>query len=93
MRWDCDVSKQVKDGVSSTNIMSNSFKGNVKYVDKIESYHPGYLHYLYRQATKVKGPKAGFAELAFVMNEKRRVPSKLRTSTNISRYQLNKWFN
>ncbi len=53
---------------------------------KIEDTHPGYLHYLYRQATKVKGPKAGFAELAHVMNEKSQVPSESHTSTDISRW-------
>ena len=61
MRWESEVSKKVKDGVSSTKIISNSYKGKLQYVEVIESSHPGYLHYLYHQATKVKGPKASFA--------------------------------
>ena len=35
LRWESEVHKSVKEGVSSTHIVTNSYKGNQKYVDTI----------------------------------------------------------
>ena len=63
-----------------------------KYTDQVEENSPGYLHYLFRHAIKVKGPKAGFAELAHSMEEKSKVPSEPRQNVKVHRLQLNQWF-
>lgn len=45
------------------------------------------------QANQVKAPNAGFSQLVFVMNEKSTVLSKSCQTIDISKSQLNKWFN
>lgn len=53
---------------------------------------PGYLHYLFYHAIKIKGPKAGFAELAHIMNKKSRVPSEARQDIRVHHLQIKRWF-
>ena len=76
-----------------TNLISNIIP-NVpkKYVVTIEEKHPGYLHYLYRKAIKLKGPKASFLQLSVAINEMSEVDSEGRLSLTLHRKTLNQWF-
>ena len=67
-------------------------KGSVSYVCVIEKDYPGYLHELYRYATKVVGHKSSFAVIAMKINEKSRVSSENRISLHLSKDQVNNWF-
>ena len=91
-RWDTEVSTNTKKGVSSTLVGKHKYKLIGKYTDQVEENSPGYLHYLFRHAINVKGPKAGFAELAHSMEEKSKVPSESRQDIKVHRLQLNRWF-
>ena len=64
LRWDKEVIKKVKEGVSTNKITTNTPHVPVKYVDKIENNYPGYLHTLFRKAINLKGPKASFSQLS-----------------------------
>lgn len=63
----------------------------MKYVKQIEDDYNGYLHYLFRQAVKVKGPKAGANEITFIMNQKISIPSNSWPNLNLHRLQINRW--
>ena len=83
IRWEKDVDKSTKDGVSSNHIATNKYTIKIAHTTRIEETYPGYLHYLFRKATKLRGPKAGFGELAVVMNE---------TSHITTEFKLDVWF-
>ena len=53
----------------------------------------GYLHFLYRNVIRTKGPKAIWKELAEVINLKSDTPAETRPSIDLSSKQVNKWFN
>ena len=92
LRWDKEVLRKVKDGVG-TNLITNHIRHvPKKYVDIIEERHPGYLHYLYRKAIKLKGPKASFLQLSVAMNNISNITSETRTPLTLHRLQLNRWF-
>ena len=78
------MTKMINEGVNSTDIARDKYKQKIKYVTKIETAHPGYIHYLYRKATHIRGPKAGFAEIALQMAMNSAVPSEIRPSLELS---------
>ena len=90
--WEKEITEAVQHGVNSKTVVSHKYTKIMKYVDEIESSHPGYLHYLYRAATHVNGPKAGFAELALAMNMKSATPLEVRPTLHLSRMVINRWF-
>ena len=92
LRWDANVTKMINEGVDSTDIVTNNYKAKINYVTQIETAHPGYIHYLYRKATHIRGPKAGFAEIALQMVMNSAVSSEIRPSLELSRWKVNKWF-
>jgi len=92
LRWDKEVIKKVKEGVSTNTITTNVPHVPVKYVDKIENNYPGYLHTLFRKAINMKGPKASFSQLSIAINEISNVVSELRPTLTLHRLQLNRWF-
>ena len=93
MTWDKTVEHAIKNGTGEvTSISKTNHKGSVSYVDKIDNNHPGYLHELYRYATKIVGHKSSFAAIAIAMNEKSSVSSENRMTLHLSREQVNNWF-
>ena len=83
-----DNGKQNKDG----DVLKSSHIGSITYVTKIETNHPGYLHQLYRYASKTIGSKSGFAYLALCMNGKSAIFSENRCNVYLSKDQLMDWF-
>ena len=69
LRWDKEVIKKVREGVSTGTITTNVRYVPVKYVDQIENNYPGYLHTIFRKAINLRGPKASFSQLSLTMNE------------------------
>ena len=92
LQWDKEVIEQVKEGLSTNIITTNTPHVPTKYVDTIDDNHPGYLHSLYRKAINLKGPKASFLQLSVAMNSIGSVASELRPSLTLHRLQLNRWF-
>lgn len=43
-------------------------KNTNKVINQIKATYPGFLHYIYRKATSIKGPKAGFTNIALSIN-------------------------
>ena len=72
--------------------MSRASAGSKNYVDTIEEQHPGYLHFLFRAAQKVKGSKATYTEIADYMNVKSACPSEVRPTLSLHRLQILRWF-
>ena len=94
MNWDRDIEKLLAEGGQSvTEYFNKNSGGKLAYVDFIEEKHPGYLHELYRYATTTIGVKASFHRTAVCMNDRSRVPTESRDNINITRRQLNEWFN
>ena len=93
MAWDNETKIVIKNGtVDISTLLEPKHKGSSSYTSQIETKHPGYLHDLYRYASKTYGSKASFAILAAAMNLKSRVPTGNRMVVNLTRRQLNKWF-
>ena len=66
-------------------------------MDKIEKNSLSLLHKLYRYATKIKGSKESFKDLASVMNRKSKTittdsPDDTSKERKIISYQLYRWF-
>ena len=86
MRWDKYVNKFINDGVSYSQIGVTKYIPATSYTKTIEKTYRGYLHSLYRKATKLQGPKAGFGELAESMKKMSRIPSELRQELHLLLY-------
>lgn len=76
-------------GVSSSSICVNKYRGSINYVNHTKLTNPGYLYDLYHTAVNIKGPKAGFQELACIMNSRTLVPSETRIDLSLNRLQVN----
>lgn len=73
--WDDVVNSKMNQGVISTLVTGNLYTPITKYIKQIEGKYVSYLHYLFRQAIKVKGHKVGVNEIELVMNKKRHINS------------------
>lgn len=69
LRWDKDIIDAVQNGVSSLTVSTIKSTNRIKYVEQIELLYPIFLHFMYRAATHVNRPQAGFAELAWAMKK------------------------
>lgn len=74
IRWEKNVNSGSNVGATGQNIMMNGYTKKIHYASKIEATHPGYLHFLFRKAITLNGPKAGFQETAAVTNDISRIP-------------------
>ena len=92
LRWEGKFKNEIENGVSSKCVGECNRKGSVSAVNIIKQQHPGYLHHLFRQAIKMVGLNAGFAELAQQMHLSSTSSIDPRPPVIISRRQLNKWF-
>ena len=92
LRWGREIKTGLKNGICIDTIIKNKSGGSVSYIDIIERIHPGYLHVLYREATKVKGHHSGFKEIEDYMNEKISIPSETRATITLTLKQVNNWF-
>ena len=90
-KWFCCLDSSLKEG-KKLDPLSPSILGKKSYVQKIEENHPGYLHELFRYATRTKGANASFGELAKQMNLKSNVPGEMHPTLTIRRRMLSKWF-
>lgn len=66
LRWNNEVIEKVKEGVNTNSITSKSLHFPTKYVDQIKNKYLGYIHTLYHQEIKIKGPKTSLCDLAIV---------------------------
>ena len=93
MAWDNETKIVIENGtLDISSLLEPKHKGSSSSISYIETKHPGYLHYLYRYASKTHGAKASFATLAAAINLKSRVPTENRMNVSLTRRQLNKWF-
>ena len=93
LRWDKEVIKKVREGVSTGTITTNVRYVPVKYVDQIENNYPGYLHTIFRKSINLKGPKASFSQLSLAMNEISNAVCELRSTLTIHRCYIDEeWF-
>jgi hypothetical protein len=90
--WDGELEKSLETGEGAGNCLSPKHAGRNGYTAEIDRQHPGYLRELFRYATKVKGARASYEELAATMNLKSAAPGEDRPEVSLSRKQLRDWF-
>ena len=79
-------------GGENTDPLSPSMSASPKYLDAIETSHPGYIRELYRYAEGVLGPLATYHEIAPCMNDRSGAPGEERPTLSISRRVISRWF-
>ena len=79
--------------MSSETIGSSHNSGSISKTNRIDELHHGYLHSIFRSVLRRKGYNSGFKEISHHINLTSAVPSETKATINLSRRQVNAWFN
>ena len=88
--WSEKIHQEIMAGTSLNSIGTNIHRKVLSQTDTIELEHPGYLHFLFRDAVKKKGSNAGYDELAAQMVLSSSGIKDHRPPITLSPYQLSK---
>ena len=94
MKWNTDIKNLIQTGNTSVEVyLKSTAGGSLSDINLVEKRHPGYLHEPFRHSTNTIGCKESFFEIESCMNKRSLVDMDARDAVNLTRYQVNNWFN